>query len=130
MKIGILIAALAATLAPAVAAAQADNGTLPRSAPAVAASLVVKDSSGTLTGFNVTSGATAGYVMVFDSATVPADGAVTPTRCIPIAANVGIEVSYRGAPLRMYRGATIVFSSTGCYAKTASATAFIAGDAR
>ena len=128
MKIGILIAALAAALSPAVATAQ-DGGTMPRSAPALASSLIVKDSSGTLTGFNVTSSSAAGFVMVFDSATVPADGAVSPLRCIPLGIATGIEYSYQ-SPLRLYRGITIVFSSTGCFTKTTSATAFIAGDAR
>lgn len=97
---------------------------------AVTGGQVIKASAGNLYGFNVVSGVTAGYVMVFNSTTVPADGAVTPLRCIPLAANSGIDVNLRGQPSRFSTGITIVFSTTGCFTKTISATAFIAGDAQ
>jgi hypothetical protein len=122
-----LIAALAlASCQPAFA----QSTSTVRAAPAVSGGFVVRAGSGYLSGANVTSGASAGYVMVFDSATVPADGAVAPIRCVPIAANTGIDFDWRAAPLRFDRGAAIVFSTTGCFTKTASATAFIAGDVR
>lgn len=123
--------AFLATLALASCSpAYAQSVSTVRAAPAVSAGLVVRAGSGYLSGANVTSGATAGYVMVIDSATIPADGAVTPIRCVPLAANTGIDFDWRAAPLRFERGAVVLFSSTGCYAKTASATAFIAGDVR
>lgn len=92
--------------------------------------LVVKASAGNLYSYNVTSAATAGYIMIFNATTAPADGTVTPARCIPLAANTGIEVDMRGQPTFFTTGITIVFSSTGCFTKTASATAFISGDAK
>lgn len=97
---------------------------------AVAANLVVCGSACTLFGFNVTTGASAGYVLVFNATAAPSDGAVTPVWCMPVAANAGIDINWRGAPRRMSTGAAISFSTTGCFSKTASVTAFIAADAR
>lgn len=122
---GFLIGALA-LCAASPAAAQSVSKT--RAAPAVSGGFVLKAGTAVLAGMNVTTGASAGYVMVFDAATVPADGAVTPLRCLPVAANTGIDINLRGSPLKFDLGAVVVFSTTGCYTKTASATAFIAGD--
>lgn len=113
-----------------VPSAVAAAGVTTVASAAVSGGQVIKASAGNLYGFNVVSGASAGYVMVLNSTTVPADGAVTPARCIPLAANTGIDINLRGQPARFSTGITIVFSTTGCYTKTASATAFIAGDAQ
>lgn len=99
-----------------------------RANTAVGSSQIVKVGTVLLSGVNVTSGASAGYVMLFDSATVPADGAVTPLQCVPLAANTGLVLNYRSAPQKFDNGLVVVFSTTGCFTKTASATAFIAGD--
>lgn len=98
------------------------------SSAAANSSLLLKAGTAIVSGVNVTSGAAAGYVMLFDADTAPADGPVTPKRCIPLAANTGLDINWRGAPLYFQTGAVVVFSTTGCYTKTASATAFIAGD--
>ena len=113
-----------------VPSATAGAGVASVASTAVTGGQIVKASAGNLYGFNVVSGASAGYVLVFNSATVPADGAVTPARCLPIAANTGIDVNLRGQPAYFSAGITIVFSTTGCFNKTASATAFISGDAK
>lgn len=94
---------------------------------AVGSSLILRTTGVDLYSVNVTSGASAGYVMVFDRTTVPADGAVTPALCLPLAANTGLDWNFRSAPVQLQTGAVIVFSTTGCFSKTASATAFIAG---
>lgn len=119
------LALLACLAAPAVAQTVSNN----RASPAVTAGFVLSPNTAYLTGINVTSGANAGYVLVYDAAAVPADGAVTPARCLPLAANTGIERTFP-TPLWFRNGITIVFSTTGCYVQTASATAFIAGDFR
>ncbi len=120
-----LLAAVAACLA-LPAAAQSVSKT--RANPVASSGVVLRTGTTNLAGLNVVTGGTAGYVMLFDAATVPADGAVTPLRCMPVAANTGIDVNFRAAPLRFDVGAVVVFSSTGCFTKTASATAFLAGD--
>jgi hypothetical protein len=120
-----LIGAVAACLA-LPAAAQSVSKTSAGSA--VSAGQVLRAGTTNLAGLNVVSGASAGYVMLFDAAAVPADGAVVPLRCMPIAANTGLDLNFRGSPLRFDAGAVIVFSTTGCFTKTGSATAFLAGD--
>lgn len=88
-------------------------------------SRVAKASAGNLYGFECCSGASAGYLMVFDSATVPADGTVAPKLVYAIAANTSFarQVTY---PFRCAAGITLVFSTTGPFTKTISATAFLA----
>lgn len=94
------------------------------------ASTVIKASAGNLYGFNVVSGASAGYILVYNATSAPADGTVTPIKCLPIAANTGIDVNMRGQPTYFSTGIVIAFSTTGCFTQTLSATAFISGDAR
>lgn len=109
--------------------ASALSGVAPAATPVAAASLVAKASPGNLYGYNVTSAASAGYVMIFNSTTVPADGTVTPAMCLPLAANTGADMSYT-TPEYYSAGVTFVFSTTGCFTKTASATAFISANVK
>lgn len=95
---------------------------------AVAGSLVVKASAGNLYGFNVAAGASAGFVMLFNANSAPADGAVTPLKVYALAANATMEMAFT-PPIRCSAGITLVFSTTGPFTKTISATAFISGDA-
>lgn len=90
-------------------------------------SRIAKVTGGNCYGFNVVSGASAGYFMLFNSATVPADGTVTPLRCYVVAANASLAVSW-DTPRRFGAGITGVFSTTGPFTKTISATAFISID--
>lgn len=92
-----------------------------------AGSLIAKASAGNCYGFNVVSGASAGYFMLFNSATVPADGTVTPFRVYVMAANSSLGVSW-DVPRRFGTGIVGVFSTTGPFTKTISATAFIGID--
>lgn len=101
--------ALCLLLALIASPVAAQSVATPSATPAAASSLIIRAASGYLTGVNVTSGATAGYVMLFDRATVPADGAVSPLRCLPLAANTGLESNYRSAPLRFTAGIVVVF---------------------
>ncbi len=119
-----LILALGLIASPAAAQMVTAN-----SATAAASASLVIPGPAYLHGINVTSGASAGYVMLFDAAAVPADGTVAPARCLPIAANTGIERTFP-TPVGMRNGIVLVFSTTGCFSKTASATAFIAADFR
>jgi hypothetical protein len=94
--------------------------------PAVAGSLVVcpATSGCNLYSYQVRSGAAAGFLMFFAQATVPADGAVTPVLCVDVAANSTVAFEYR-SPIGFPTGMTVAFSTTGCFTKTISATAFI-----
>jgi hypothetical protein len=108
------------------AVADASSGVATTRTTAVAGSIVLKTSAGNLYGFNVVAGASAGYVMVYNSTTVPADGATQPFFVMPVAANAGIAYNF-DTPLRFSTGIVLVFSTTGPFTKTISATAFLGG---
>jgi hypothetical protein len=77
---------------------------------------------------SITTGAAAGFFMVFNATSAPADGAVTPIECVQVPANGSASINFGpGPPDRYSTGATAVFSTTGCFNKTASATAFFKG---
>jgi hypothetical protein len=57
-----------------LAALRRDQVQTPVATTAAAASQIAKASAGIMYGINVVSGASAGYVMIFNAATVPADG--------------------------------------------------------
>jgi len=96
---------------------------------AVASALVLKASAGNLYSVTLTTGATAGLLMVFNATSAPADGAVTPVYCVDVAATSTVAINFiPGPPAQFATGITAVFSSgTNCFSKTASATAFISG---
>lgn len=110
----------------ASASSAASAAVAPAASSSVGNSLILKASGANLYSFHVTSGASAGYILLFNSATVPADGAVTPVGCWALAANSTFSTGYH-VPARLSNGAVLVFSTTGCFTKTASATAFFSG---
>lgn len=82
-----------------------------------------------LNGFNVNSGASAVWVMLFDATAAPSDGASqTPLKLYQVAANSTLSVGYAG--LRTNTGAVLVCSTTGPFTKTATATCTFSGDIR
>jgi hypothetical protein len=78
----------------------------------------------------VTTGATAGYLMTFNAVSAPVDGAVTPVECVAVPANSTWSIDFGETTEQYVTGLTAVFSSTGCFTKTASATAFFKGRAQ
>lgn len=78
----------------------------------------------------VTTGATAGYLMTFDAASAPGDGAVTPVECVIAPANSTASIDFGETTEPYGTGLTAVFSTTGCFTKTTSATAFFKGRAQ
>ena len=106
---------------------------LPVSPPALASvatsvaasSLVLKGSAGNL--FSLMATATvSGWLLLFDATSAPADGTVTPKWAYPILAGGALNMAWLN-PLVFATGVTVVFSTTGPFTKTASATAFISG---
>lgn len=86
---------------------------------------VLKASPGCLISVYVTIGATGGFLMVFNSTTVPADGAVLPQDCIQVAASTSNYLNWAPQPPEFFSmGISVAFSTTGCFTKTVSATAF------
>jgi len=110
----------------------AGSGTSYASSAALAANQVVKASAGSLYSFNVTADSTlaaaAWWIMVYDLAAAPVDGAVTPAKCYGVPLGT---TSVSGAfpnPVAFATGIVIGVSTTGCFTKTASTHAFISGD--
>lgn len=103
------------------------TGIIPVVSSALEANHVLKASPGNLYGFQITNGATAGYVMLYDATTAPVDGAVTPVKCYQLPANSTLVAGF-GPPLAFSTGIVVGFSSTGPFTKTASATVFISGE--
>jgi hypothetical protein len=92
---------------------------------AVEGSRILKASRGTLYAIYATVGNAAGFLMTFNSTTVPADGAVTPINCVPVAANSAVGLNFAPQPPEYYStGIVAVFSTTGCFTKTISPIAF------
>jgi hypothetical protein len=100
------------------------------SAQATAGNVVIKASAGNLYGISAVGGAGAGFLMVFNSATVPVDGAVSPVICIPLAIGAYADVNLRGQPSGFTAGISVAYSSTGCFTKTAAAAGFFRADYR
>lgn len=92
------------------------------SSGAAESSNVLKASAGNLYSLTITTGATAGFLMIFNATSAPVDGAVTPAYCSQAPANMTSAFEW-SIPVRLGTGITAVFSSTGCFTKTASATA-------
>lgn len=93
----------------------------------------------TLRSLTVKNGAAAGFVMVFDAAALPGNGAVTSCTssatarpclmwCVPLAATSWVTNEW-GSPLRFTTGIVAGYSTTGCDSITASATAKFQGQA-
>ena len=103
----------------------AGAGLVATATAAVSAGVVLKASAGNLYEWQVATGAVPGHVLLFDATTIPADGAVTPRQCVHAAASSTVGYLPPLAPERFATGIVIVFSTTGCYTKTSSATAHI-----
>ena len=109
---------------PAFAQTEAPvTSAMPIGSPAIGGSWVVSTRPVQAHRLAVTSSANAGYLLVFDATSVPADGAVTPIICRPVAVNTSVSLVFT-VPARFSKGLVMVFSTTGCYTKTISPTAF------
>lgn len=100
---------------------------------ALCANLVVKASAGVLKSFEVSADSTLSgstwYVMVYDAASAPSDGAVTPAKCYQQASGVAqMGGVFNSGGVAFTTGIVIGVSTTGCFNKTASTHAFIAAD--
>lgn len=112
-------------VAPTSDAAQAPRN---YASAALEASRVVKPSNGNLYWLTVDITSASGWLMLFDAVTVPADGTVTPLYAVPVtfdsANSFGFaSLEIQSLPMHFKNGICAVFSTTGPFTKTASATA-------
>lgn len=107
--------------------AVATAGITPVVSSAAEANRVLKASAGNLYGLTVTTGAAAGFVLVFNATSAPSDGAVTPIYCFSVPATTSAGISWP-VPAAFSTGITVSFSTgADCFTKTASSTAFFSG---
>jgi hypothetical protein len=103
------------------------------------ASFVFTAPKKSLLSLTVKAAASAGFAMVLDATTLPANGALgmcngpAATRpcvmwCAPVAVN-GFVFQQWSSPLLFQQGVLVAFSTTGCSNLTASNTALIFGQA-
>lgn len=96
---------------------------------ALAANLVIAAYPCALANIQANTTTVGGYVMLFDSATVPADGAVVPIRIWQVPGSSTLPPQTFNPPLSMANGAALAFSSNANqFILTSSATAFLAGE--
>ncbi len=101
---------------------------MPVQSSGTASGAIIISGVGQANSVNIVNGATAGFAVLYDSPTIPADGALTPTLirwCMPIATNQGLRDSF-GTPLYFYNGLVAFVSSTSCTTKAAVAYGFAA----
>ena len=120
-----------ASLGPALAQSPtqclvpAQAGATPVVSAAVEGSHVLKASPGCLLATYVYNSGAAAFLMIFNSKTVPADGAVTPIECLPVAAASYQFINFAPLPPEWYStGISAAISTTGCFTKTVGSGAF------
>jgi hypothetical protein len=97
----------------------------PGASSALEAGHILKASAGNLYSLYGLSTDVDGYLMTFNATSIPADGAVTPIECIPVFSGSSATIDFSGTlPDQYSTGIVAVFSTTGPFTKTASATAF------
>lgn len=100
-------------------------GIIPVVTSTLTSGLIIKTGPGNLYSV-VATGQTAGFLMIFNSAAIPADGAVTPNDCVQVPANSTVSVSFSPSPPEVFTaGISAAFSTTGCLVKTAIAALFM-----
>lgn len=118
----LLLAALGLWLI--AASAQAQTALQPQASTAIEGHHTFCQGPCSLATVTLTTGASSGFLMIFDASSDPADGTVTPKYCWPWPANYGSSFSWP-FPAKMLNGLVIVFSvGANCVTKTESATAF------
>lgn len=111
---------------------------LPPSAPlstsSIASNLIIKGSPGNLYSLQASADSTlsgaAWWLMLYDATTAPGDGAITPLKCFAFQSGTTLVGLAFPTPVSFATGIVAGVSTTGCFTKTASAHAFISGDAK
>lgn len=128
-----LILALAALFAaPAAAQVNTQPVAVPIASAGAASGVVIRAGGGQVNSINIVNGATAGWAVLYDSATLPADGTLNAAMirwCLPIGVNTGLRDTF-AAPLYFYNGLTTFVSSTSCTTKAAVAYGYAAAQVK
>jgi hypothetical protein len=86
---------------------------------------IIKASPGCLISAYVYNSGAAAFLMIFNSTTVPGDGAVTPIECVPVASASYQFINLAPLPPEWFStGISAAISTTGCFTKTVGSGAF------
>lgn len=86
---------------------------------------ILKAAPGCLISVYVYNSGAAAFLMIFNSKTVPADGAVTPVECVPVASASYQFINFAPYPAEWFSsGVVAAISTTGCFTKTVGSGAF------
>lgn len=110
----------------------AQNAPVGYGAPSAAleSSHVLKSAGGSLYDFQVNTGGTAVWVMVFDLSSAPSNGTVTPVKWYQVAINSTLSVNFDAGPILFQNGITMVCSSTGPFTLTLTSTCVFSGEVK
>ena len=124
-SIPVVLASDHSTLNVALApSATTTYGITPGSSTVLESGHILKASAGNLYSLYVTTSYDAGFLMTFNSTTIPANGVVTPVECFLVPAYSTGSLDFSSIPDFYSTGITVAFSTTGPFTKTASATCF------
>lgn len=97
----------------------------PINSGAAEGSHVLKAAPGCLLSVYVYNSGAAAFLMLFNSTTVPADGAVTPVECVPVGSASYQFINFAPQPSEWFSvGVAAAISTTGCFTKTVGSGAF------
>lgn len=123
-----LLLGLALVACPAIARADTQvtsTHVTPQASAVAETSHVVPQGVLFLHGAAITTGAVAGFFMILSAAADPGNGAVAPLKCVQVAANsTGSLSPDPNTAWDFVKGIVLVFSTTGCFTETQSATAY------
>jgi hypothetical protein len=130
-RLSLALLLLAPTLAHAATEVSPSMVT-PQASQAVETSHVVPNGVQFLHGASVTTGAAAGFFLILNASADPGNGAVLPLKCVQVAANSTVALSadpdtgwaFAKLPGVGSPSIVLVFSTTGCFTETQSATAY------
>ena len=123
------MAALLALVAAAGAARAATEVTpsivTPNASAALETSHVVPNGALILHGASITTSTIAGFFMVLNAPADPGNGPVRPAKCVAVAATSSATLTADPNTAWSFpAGITLIFSTTGCFTETQSATAY------
>lgn len=122
---GVLAVALSLSGSAFAATEVTSTVIIPFSSSVVEASHVVSAAPAGLWGAQITTGAADGYLLILDAAADPGNGPVTPRKCLKVSAQSTAGISPDPNTYWLFsKGIVFVFSTTGCFTETQSATAF------
>lgn len=84
--------------------------------------------AGVLSAFQVNTQDNGGWVLLYDQAAIPPDGEAAPIKWWQVGAFATLD--WHGYPIKLLNGCAIVFSSTGPFFQTSSATATFSAEVR